>query len=127
VTGKLHNNEQFGHKYRQLKQLWLFIEDFGTRPQAWDEEKMALWLLLTSGGKTIARFISFVLILSVFGPGRALGRRVNLCRVLPDPDGDARRIHGDLSWFGQRRPYVQRGRRVLYFLAPKYLRRSYKL
>jgi hypothetical protein len=65
--------------------------------------------------------------LSVFGPGKALGRRVNLCHVLPNPDGDARRIHRGLSWFGQRRPYVQRGRKVLYFLAPKCLRRGYKL
>jgi hypothetical protein len=43
---------------------------------------------------------------SVFGPGRALSRRVNLCCVLPTPDGDAKRIHGGLSWFGRRRPYV---------------------
>jgi ribosomal protein L24E len=28
---------------------------------------------------------------------------------------------------GRRRPYVQRGRRVLYFLAPRCLRRGYKL
>jgi hypothetical protein len=47
-------------------------------------------------------------VLSVFGPGRALSRRVNLSCVLPNPDGDAKRIHGGLSWFGQRRPYVQR-------------------
>jgi hypothetical protein len=47
--------------------------------------------------------------------------------VLPNPDGDAKRIHRSLSWFGQRRPYVQRGERVLYFLAPKCLRRGYKL
>jgi hypothetical protein len=46
--------------------------------------------------------------------------------VLPNPDGDAKRIHGGLSWFGQRRPYVQRGGRVLYFLAPKCLCRGYK-
>jgi hypothetical protein len=31
--------------------------------------------------------------------------------VFPDPDGDAKRIHRGLSWFGQRRPYVQRGER----------------
>jgi hypothetical protein len=30
--------------------------------------------------------------------------------MLPDPDGDAKRIHEGLSWFRQRRPYVQRGR-----------------
>jgi hypothetical protein len=64
---------------------------------------------------------------SLFGTGRALNRRVNLCRVLPNLDGDARRIHGCLSWFGQRRPNVQRGRRVLYIFAPKRLRRGYKL
>jgi ribosomal protein L24E len=28
---------------------------------------------------------------------------------------------------GKRRPYVQRGGKVLYFLAPKCLRRGYKL
>jgi hypothetical protein len=47
--------------------------------------------------------------------------------MLPNLDGDAKRIHGGLSWFGQRRPYVQRRERVLYFLAPKCLRRGYKL
>jgi hypothetical protein len=47
--------------------------------------------------------------LSVFGPGRALNRRVNLCCVFPNPNGDANRIRKILSWFGQRRPYVQRG------------------
>jgi hypothetical protein len=43
----------------------------------------------------------------VLGPERALDRRVNLCCVLPNPDGDTKRIHGGLSWFRQRRPYVQ--------------------
>jgi hypothetical protein len=45
--------------------------------------------------------------LSVFGPGRALSRRVNLCCVLHNLDGDAKRIHEGLSWFGQIRLYVQ--------------------
>jgi hypothetical protein len=40
---------------------------------------------------------------SVFGPRRALSRRVNLCCVLPTLDGDAKRIHGGLSWFGQKK------------------------
>jgi hypothetical protein len=66
-------------------------------------------------------------LLSVFGPERALDQQVNLCCVLPNPDGDAKRIHGDLSWFGRRRPYVQRGEKVLYFFAPKCLCRGYKL
>jgi hypothetical protein len=35
--------------------------------------------------------------LSVFGTCRALDQRVNLCCVLPNPDGDAKRIHGGLS------------------------------
>jgi hypothetical protein len=65
--------------------------------------------------------------LSVSEPGRPLSRRVNLCCVFPNPDGDAKRIRGGLSWFGQRRPYVQRGRKGIDFLAPKCLRRGYKL
>jgi hypothetical protein len=28
---------------------------------------------------------------------------------VPNLDGDANRIHGGLSWFGQKRSYVQRG------------------
>jgi hypothetical protein len=51
-----------------------------------------------------------------FGDGRCrcsdpggLSRRVNLCCVFSNLNGDARRIYGSLSWFGQRRPYVQRG------------------
>jgi hypothetical protein len=39
----------------------------------------------------------------VFGPGRPISRRVNLCCVLPTPNGDAKRIHGGLSWFGQKK------------------------
>jgi hypothetical protein len=47
--------------------------------------------------------------LSLFGPRRALSRRVNLCCMLPNLDGDAKRIYKSLSWFGQRKPYVQGG------------------
>jgi hypothetical protein len=39
----------------------------------------------------------------VFGPERALSRRVNLCCVLLTPDGDAKRIHRGLSWFEQKK------------------------
>jgi hypothetical protein len=43
-------------------------------------------------------------------------------------DGDVRRIHGGFYFgSGKRRPYVQRGGVLLYFLAPKCLRRGYKL
>jgi hypothetical protein len=52
---------------------------------------------LTRSGPYLARQ------LSVFGPGRALSRRVNLCCVLPTLDGDAKRIHGGLSWFRQKK------------------------
>jgi hypothetical protein len=44
--------------------------------------------------------------LSASRPGRPLRRRVNLCNMFSNPDSDAKRIHGGLSWFGQRRPYV---------------------
>jgi hypothetical protein len=42
-------------------------------------------------------------------------------------DGDARRVHGGLSWFGQKNALRPAGRGVLYFLAPKCLRRGYRL
>jgi hypothetical protein len=65
--------------------------------------------------------------LSVLGPGRALSRRVNLCCVFPTPDGDAKRIHRGLSWFGQKKALCLAGRgEYLYFLAPKCLCRGYK-
>jgi hypothetical protein len=51
---------------------------------------------------------------SVFGPGRALSRRVNLCWVLPTPDGDAKRIHGGLSWFGQKKALRPAGKGEYY-------------
>jgi hypothetical protein len=47
-------------------------------------------------------------------------RSESVLRV-PNLDGDARRVHGGLSWFGQKKGGV------LYFLAPKCLRRGYKL
>jgi hypothetical protein len=27
ATGKLHDSEQFGHRYRELKRLWVFIKE----------------------------------------------------------------------------------------------------
>jgi hypothetical protein len=47
--------------------------------------------------------------LSASGPVGVLSQRVNQMLCVPNLDGDARRIHGVLSWFGQKRPYVQRG------------------
>jgi hypothetical protein len=42
-------------------------------------------------------------------------------------DGDAKRIHGGLSWFGRKKALRPARGKVLYFLAPKCLRRGYKL
>jgi hypothetical protein len=41
-------------------------------------------------------------------------------------DGDARRIHGGLSWFGQKKALRPAEVRSLYFLAPKCSCRGYK-
>jgi hypothetical protein len=38
--------------------------------------------------------------LSAFGPMGVLSQRVNQMLRVPNLDGDARRIHGVLSWFG---------------------------
>jgi hypothetical protein len=65
--------------------------------------------------------------LSTFGPTEILSQRVNQVLRVPNLDGDARRIHGDLSWFGQKKALRPGEGGVLYFLAPKYLRRGYKL
>jgi hypothetical protein len=69
------------------------------------------------------------ILLSTSGPAGVLSQRVNQMLRVPDLDGDARRIHGDLSWFGQKKALrpAGGGGRVLYFLAPKCLRRGYKL
>jgi hypothetical protein len=65
--------------------------------------------------------------LSAFGPARVLSQRVNQCCVsliwMVMQEEYTRIYPGS----GKRRPYVQRGGGVLYFLAPKCLRRSYKL
>jgi hypothetical protein len=40
---------------------------------------------------------------SAFGPAGVLSQRVNQMPHVPNMDGDARRIHEDLSWFGQKK------------------------
>jgi hypothetical protein len=65
--------------------------------------------------------------MSAFEPGRALDRRVNLCYVIPNLDGDAKRIHGGFILVRAKKALRPAGGRVLYFLAPKCLRRDYKL
>jgi hypothetical protein len=45
---------------------------------------------------------------------------------IPNMDGDARRVHGGLSWFGHKKALRPAGE-VLYFLTPKCLCRGYKL
>jgi hypothetical protein len=46
---------------------------------------------------------------------------------VPNLDGDAKIIHGGLSWFGRKKALRLAGEEVLYFFAPKRLRRGYKL
>jgi hypothetical protein len=64
--------------------------------------------------------------LSVFGPMRVLSQRVNLCCVSLIWMVMQREYTGVYPGSDERMPYIQRGR-VLYFLAPKCLRRGYKL
>jgi hypothetical protein len=64
--------------------------------------------------------------MSVFGPVRVLSQRVNLCCVSPNLDGDAKRIHGGFILVRAKEGPTSSGG-VLYFLAPKCLRRGYKL
>jgi hypothetical protein len=68
----------------------------------------------------------FWMFMSVFGPVRVLSQRVNLCCVSLIWMMMQREYMGVYPGSGERRPYVQRGE-VLYFLAPKCLRRGYKL
>jgi hypothetical protein len=65
--------------------------------------------------------------LSAFGPTMVLSQRVNLCCVSLIWMVMQREYTGVYPGLGKRRPYVQRGGEVLYFLAPKCLRRDYKL
>jgi hypothetical protein len=65
--------------------------------------------------------------LSAFGPTRVLSQRVNKCCVSliwMVMQGEYTEVY---PGSGKRRPYVQQGGGVLYFLVPKCLRRSYKL
>jgi hypothetical protein len=41
--------------------------------------------------------------LSAFGPVGVLSQQVNQMLRVPNMDGEARRIHGGLSWFGQKK------------------------
>jgi hypothetical protein len=49
--------------------------------------------------------------LSAFGPVGVLSQRVKQMLCVPNLDGDARRIHRDLSWFGQKKILRPAGRR----------------
>jgi hypothetical protein len=53
--------------------------------------------------------------LSVFGPAGVLSQRVNQMLCVPNLDGDARRVHGGLSWFGQRKALRPAGRGSIVF------------
>jgi hypothetical protein len=54
--------------------------------------------------------------LSVFGPGRALDQRVILCYVLPNSDGEAKRIHRVYPSPGKEGPTSSRGRECCIYL-----------
>jgi hypothetical protein len=65
--------------------------------------------------------------LSAFSPVRVLSQRVNKCCVSliwMVMQGEYTEVYPGSD---KRRPYIQRGGGVLYFLAPKCLRRGYKL
>jgi hypothetical protein len=66
-------------------------------------------------------------VLSVFGPVRVLSQRVNLCCVSLIWMVMQREYTGGLSWFGRKKALRPVEGEVLYFLAPKCLRRGYKL
>jgi hypothetical protein len=51
------------------------------------------------------------LVVSAFSPEGVLSQRVNQVLHVPNLDGDARSIHGDLSWFGQKKALRPTGRR----------------
>jgi hypothetical protein len=47
---------------------------------------------------------------SAFGPAGVLSQRVSQMLRVPNPDGDAKGIHGGLSWFGQKKALRPAGR-----------------
>jgi hypothetical protein len=51
----------------------------------------------------ILNFIELKIEVSASGHAGALSQRVNQVLRVPNLDGDARRIHGGLSWFGQKK------------------------
>jgi hypothetical protein len=52
--------------------------------------------------------------LSMFGPVSILSQRVNLCCVFPNLDGDAKRIHVGLFWFGRKKALRQAGGDIVF-------------
>jgi hypothetical protein len=72
---------------------------------------------LENGGKMmLARSIPYLAHqLSAFGPAKVLSQRVNQMLHVPNLDGDARRVHGGLSWFGQKKDLRLVGRGSIVF------------
>jgi hypothetical protein len=66
-----------------------------------------------NGGKTmLAHSVPYLARqLSAFDPVGVLSQQVNQMLRVPNLDGDARRMHGDLSWFGQKKALRPAGRR----------------
>jgi hypothetical protein len=71
---------------------------------------------LKNGGKMmLARSFPYLARqLSASGLAGVLSQRVNQVLRVLDLDGDARRIHGDLSWFGQRKALRPAGESIVF-------------
>jgi hypothetical protein len=65
-------------------------------------------------GVELAAELGLEKVLSAFGPVGVLSQRVNQMLRAPNLDGDARRIHWVLSWFGQKKALRSAGRREHY-------------
>jgi hypothetical protein len=62
ATGKLHDSEQFGYRFRELRKLWVFIDYLRHVATGVGSREDGSWLLVTSGGMTssaVTRFITF--------------------------------------------------------------------
>jgi hypothetical protein len=64
----------------------------------------------------LARIIPYLVRqLSAFGPAGVLSQQVSEMLCVPNLDGDARGIHGGLSWFGQKKALRPVGRGSIVF------------
>jgi hypothetical protein len=69
----------------------------------------------STGKKRNKKGVKKIVQVSTSGPVGVPSQRVNQMLCVPNLDGDARRIHGDLSWFGQRKALRPAGRESIVF------------